>query len=52
VEEEIKIGKGRVTHVDDMKEYKYLGYMMQRKGKQDKHIKERMAKAVSVMGVV
>jgi len=35
-----------------MKEYKYLGYTVQRNGKQDKHIKEKIAKAMAVIGVV
>jgi len=38
--------------LEAVKEYKYLGYTVQRNGKQDKHIKERIAKAMAVMGVV
>jgi len=38
--------------LEEVKEYKYLGYTMQRNGKQDKHIKEKIAKAMAIMGVV
>jgi len=40
--------KGR--KLEEVKEYNYLGYTVQRNGRQDKYIKERVA--VSVMGLV
>jgi len=54
-------GEGRLGKVswrwkgkklEEVKEYKYLGYTVQRNGKQDMHIRERVAKAMSVMRVV
>jgi len=42
--------KGR--KLEEVKEYKYLGYTVQRNERQDKHIKERVARAVSVMRLV
>jgi len=38
--------------LEEVKEYKYLGYTAQRNGRQDKVIRERVAKAMSVMEVV
>jgi len=38
--------------LEEVKEYKYLGYTVQRNGRQDSHIRERVAKAMAVMGGV
>jgi len=35
--------------LEEVKNYKYLGYTMQRNGRQDEHIKERVARAMAVM---
>jgi len=33
-----------------VREYKYLGYKLQRNGGQESHVKERVAKAAAIMG--
>jgi len=38
--------------IEEVKEDKYLGYVFQRNGGQKKHIRERIAKAVTIMGQV
>lgn len=42
--------KGR--RIEEVKEYRYLGYVMQKNGGQEAHIKERVKKAAAVMGRV
>lgn len=54
-------GKGRMKRrvwrwrgkvIKEVKEYKYLGYTLQRKGGQKTHVRDRVKKAVAVMGHV
>jgi len=40
------------SRIEEVREYKYLGYKMQRNGGQESHIKERVAKAAAIMGQV
>ncbi|XP_071577986.1 uncharacterized protein [Temnothorax nylanderi] len=42
--------KGR--KVEEVKEFRYLGYTLQRNGGQEAHVKERVKKAAAVMGKV
>ncbi|XP_071644396.1 uncharacterized protein [Temnothorax longispinosus] len=42
--------KGR--KVEEVKEFRYLGYTLQRNGGQEAHVKERVKKAAAVMGQV
>lgn len=35
-----------------MKEFKYLGYVMQRNGRQKTHVRDRMKRAAVIMGQV
>lgn len=38
--------------IEEIGEYKYLGYRVQRNGSQESHVEERVKKAASVMGQV
>jgi len=38
--------------VEEVKEFNYLGYTLQRNGGQEAHVKERVRKAAAVMGQV
>lgn len=35
--------------IEEVKEYKYLGYVMQRNGGQEAHIRDRVSRAAMVM---
>lgn len=40
--------KGR--KIEEVKKYTYLGYVLQRNGGQEAHVKERVRKAAAIMG--
>lgn len=42
--------KGRV--IEEIKEFRYLGYTLQRNGGQEAHVRERLRKAAVIMGQV
>lgn len=43
-------GKGKA--IQEMKEFKYLSYMLQKYGKQEAHVRDRVKRAAAVMGQV
>lgn len=45
-----EIGKGKA--IQEMKEFKYLSYMLQKYGKQEAHVRDRVKRAAAVMGQV
>lgn len=36
--------------MEEVKEFRYLGYILQRNGRQEAHIKERIKRAATIMG--
>jgi len=42
----------RGKKMEEVKEFRYLGYTLQRNGRQEAHIKERIKKAATIMGEV
>lgn len=38
--------------IQEMKEFKYLSYMLQKYGKQEAHVRDRVKRAAAVMGQV
>lgn len=43
--------RGKGKKMEEVKEYKYLGYTLQRNKRQETHVKERMRKAAAVRSV-
>lgn len=42
----------RGKKMEEVKEFRYLGYMLQRNGGQEAHIKERIKRAAAIMGEI
>lgn len=42
----------RGKRLEEVKEFRYLGYTLQRNGEQEAHIKERIKRAAAIMGEV
>jgi len=42
----------RGSRIEKVREYKYLGYKMQKNGGQKSHVKERVAKAAAIIGQI
>jgi len=42
----------RGSRIEEVREYKYLGYKLQKNGGQESHVKERVDKAAVIMGQV
>lgn len=38
--------------MEEVKEFRYLGYILQRNGRQEVHIKERIKRGATIMGEV
>lgn len=36
--------------MEEVKEFRYLGYILQRNGRQEAHIKEKIKRAATIMG--
>lgn len=47
-----KIWKWKGKTIEEVKEFKYLGYVLQRNGRQEAHIKDRVKRAAAVMGQI
>lgn len=54
-----KKGRGRLVKrewrwkgkkIEEVKQYKYLGYVLQKNGRQDAHVKDRVRRAAAIMG--
>lgn len=44
--------RGKEKAIQEMKEFKYLSYMLQKYGKQEAHVRDRVKRAAAVMGQV
>lgn len=47
-----RIWRWRGKVVEEVKEFRYLGYVLQRNGGQEAHVRERIRKAAMIMGRV